>query len=279
MLKLYLVDSLTIPSADFNEDWFDYNDQAAWVFDGASGIARNTIPGAASDPQWLVQIANFALNQTWDDRVSTKEILVKAAAIIAQEYNDLMGSNAPPIIERPTACLTIARLFKSHLEISVIGDSGAIYQGKDGNHVYGCEPIEAAIPLQAELRRLKAQNLDAAELKQALLPHHYAMRSQANAEGGYGIVDTTMRWPDKVQTVQIEVRPGDRLLLLTDGFYRLVDVFENYTPAQLIDAVTDRGIFSLYQELRQLEGNDEKCLTHLRFKARDDVTAALFSLT
>ena len=69
------------------------------------------------------------------------------------------------------------------------------------------------------------------------------------------------------------VRAPDDLLMMSDGFYRLVDTFERYTDATLFQAVEQRGLAALLQELRELERGDPECRRHLRFKTHDDATA------
>jgi hypothetical protein len=65
---------------------------------------------------------------------------------------------------------------------------------------------------------------------------------------------------------------------MSDGFYRLVDVFGRFDPDQLFDAAVSQGLRALYHELRDLETQDEDCRDHVRFKPRDDATAVLLQV-
>ena len=72
---------------------------------------------------------------------------------------------------------------------------------------------------------------------------------------------------------------SDNLLLLSDGFYRLVDVFKAMTPADLMERTIAKGLPELYSQLRALEVADAACADHPRVKAYDDASAILVALS
>ena len=74
------------------------------------------------------------------------------------------------------------------------------------------------------------------------------------------------------------IAPGTRILLMTDGFYRLVSPYGRYTDAGLIEAVNAKGLGPLMQELRGLESNPADDAKLGRIKTSDDATALLLEV-
>jgi hypothetical protein len=71
---------------------------------------------------------------------------------------------------------------------------------------------------------------------------------------------------------EAQVRPGEPIVLATDGFMRLVDVFEAYTDSTLhAELAAGRGA-DLMQELRERERSDLMAGAYPRVKTHDDAT-------
>jgi hypothetical protein len=68
---------------------------------------------------------------------------------------------------------------------------------------------------------------------------------------------------------------GTRVLMMTDGFYRLVSPYGRYSDAQLVEAASDIGLGALLSELRGMEASPEDDAKIGRFKTSDDATALL----
>lgn len=68
-----------------------------------------------------------------------------------------------------------------------------------------------------------------------------------------------------------------RALLMSDGFYRLVDTFSAYRDDATLFAVAlqPKGLTTLLAELRAREDADPECIAHPRLKPKDDATALL----
>ena len=77
---------------------------------------------------------------------------------------------------------------------------------------------------------------------------------------------------------RIRVAPGTRLLLATDGFMRLTDLFARYSWDELFDLAARDGLSALVDELRQMEVADGDCLHVPRTKPHDDASAILLEV-
>ena len=278
-MRFELNEQIAHPCKFYNEDLFDHNEQAAWIFDGASGIGPKTIADAPTDPYWLVHTLNKEIGRAWNGTAATPAILKQAAKAMIARYEIAVAGNPPPMIDRPTACLMMARLDDRTMTISSVGDCWIVYRtnGKLGD--FGVTHMEAAQPVYDERARLIAAGTPQPEMEKALLPKERDFRAKANIDGGYAIVDTSTRWIERLHTRSVEVNAGDKVLLMTDGFYRLIDTIQDYTPETLLHAAEMRGLESLYTELRSKENADEACTLYTRTKVRDDVAAALLTVT
>jgi hypothetical protein len=278
MPELQLIERIAYPCKVTNEDLFDCNGQAAWIFDGASGIGPGVIPGAPSDPYWLVQAMNAAIKAHWRDEAPTKALLMSAAQQVIAQFAHAVTNPAPPLIDRPTACWLMARLWDGGLELSTVGDCQLIHSGARGVFHFGGDLGDVAAPVRQALAQLKQARVAAEDLVQRLLPLEREVRAKANIEGGYAIVDLTTRWIDRIEQKRVSISAGDRILLMTDGLYRLIDTFNRYSAETLIAAALRDGLQPLYDELRALEADDETCEAFPRAKVRDDVAAALLRI-
>src|SRR5258708_6217051 len=77
---------------------------------------------------------------------------------------------------------------------------------------------------------------------------------------------------------RLELEGPATLLLATDGFYRLVDVYAAYSVDSLLKAASLLGLAELGRELRQIERADPNCRAHPRLKPMDDATAVLIAI-
>lgn len=273
---LRLVEAIAHASKAANEDLFDCNAEAAWIFDGASGIGPGVIAGAPSDPWWLVHAVNDALKANWRDDLATPDLCRAAMTDVAARFAEAAGSPPPDLADCPTACLLMARLWEGRLELSSVGDCWMLRAGADGVTEFGVKiSDEVAAPVRDELARLTAAGVAGAELFERLVPLERAVRAKANIDGGYAIVDLTDRWTGRLARAEVEAAPGDTLLLMTDGFYRLIDTFGLYDAQTLMTAARRGGLAPLYDELRAVEQADAACVRFPRIKKSDDVAAAL----
>ena len=105
------------------------------------------------------------------------------------------------------------------------------------------------------------------------------LRERANQDGGYSVVHSTRPWATRVKQETFEASKIRHLLLLSDGFYRLVDVFKAMTPAELNGANICQGSAGTLFPTPRIGG--WRMLTaphHPRVKAYDDASAILVEI-
>jgi hypothetical protein len=77
----------------------------------------------------------------------------------------------------------------------------------------------------------------------------------------------------EARQTMMSLERGTQLLMMTDGFYRLVDTYQLYTPEQLAAACTERGLGPLVKELRAFE---EQGAASMAVKSADDASAIIW---
>jgi serine/threonine protein phosphatase PrpC len=273
--------SSSSPDAAINEDAVGATMSAAWAIDGATGVSdRPPLVVGTTDAAWLAGELNAALHAVFNR--PDAELERALAGVEAKLRADFLAIDRAPVTpagEQPTAALAVAALRGETLHLIGIGDCRIICEERTGEvgefNPSAIGPAEALIV--AERRRLLAQYPGEdpwPRLKAFIRP----LRERANQEGGYSVVHPTRPWSNRVVRETRERRKVRRLLLLSDGLYRLVDVFTAVTAAGLMQAAVAKGLSRLYAELRALEDADRDCSKYPRVKTYDDASGILIAL-
>lgn len=201
---------------------------------------------------------------------------MRGAAEAARRICDI---DKVPIFELPSASLVAAREVNSRLEFTNLGDSVVVWRSADGPATrFGWSELgDLEEALHGVLDAALAVGLPRAQGVEQARALARENRKLMNRPGGYWILDLSGAG---VTHAQIEVCPNTGpidVLLMTDGFSRLVEVYRAYDWDGLLDRALQGGLAPLYEQLREIETADEACTRFQRFKARDDATAVLLS--
>jgi serine/threonine protein phosphatase PrpC len=260
-----------------NEDLSGATQYAVWVLDGATGIAdRRVLPGP-SDARWLVNIVSDVLRQELDAACSLADVMRGVARRVMTAFSHEALRPDASAMDMPSACLALLRLAGDHMDLANIGDCRILHRQAGGSvSCFGSSRLSALDEgLRQEVIRRQATGLRHDEVWPLVLPLIRRNRGLMNEAEGYWIIDASERWIEHVETTTLIGRPGDILMLVTDGFWRLVDLYGRYDAESLLAAAQSGGLASLVTELRTIEAADEECERHARLKARDDATAVL----
>ncbi len=274
--------SISSPNAAINEDAVGATSSAGWAIDGATGVSdRPPLVAGTTDAAWFAGALNAALHAAF--AAPQPEPTRTLAGVEAKLRTDFVGVDrapATPASDQPTAGLAVAALQEETLHFLGIGDCRILYEEHAGEvgefNPSAIGPVEALIV--AERRRLMAQYPGEdpwPRLKAFIRP----FRERANQQGGYSIVHPTRPWTTHVVWKTRERRKIRRLLLLSDGLYRLVDVFAAMTAAGLMQAAVAKGLSTLCSQLRALEDQDRDCTKYPRVKTYDDTSGILIAVT
>ena len=284
-----VLNAATAPGSRINEDgygvWPDrVASRAAWVLDGVTGLNDRALLPGPSDAAWFVaQVQELLPDLLAEQPAAPAAALVATLAHRlevrqAASWLDARGADGR---ETPAASFTLVRVMEDEVEIASLGDCLTLVEGHDGAVKVSDHPvleeIEAAI--KRDMRALRAAGIaKLAEVRTRMLPSLHAQRRKRNIPGGYGVLSPDQACIPMLQIQRLPVAAIRRLLLVSDGYYRLVDHYEAMTDAELVARTASPGPEELLRQLRAIEAADPEAVRFPRFKLSDDATALLLHL-
>lgn len=280
-----LIDSISFPGSKFGggmktgtgDDRYAFDEAGGWacVIDGATDVGPVRIFSAAeSDAARYAEIfaAEITTNpadpreipQAWFAR-----LLPKLRAAVEREMK--IPLKDAPLASYPTAAATWVRVRKGMIEGATLGDSIAIVRTPDGQVTVFGEPGKPA----DEQKRAQTVMAMAPEARLKWLQD---VRAIHNTPKGYWVFGVQPEASVHIAHQSTAAPAGTRVLVMTDGFYRLVTPYGRYTDAELIAAANERGLGALMNELRGMEASPEDDAKIGRFKTSDDATALLIEV-
>jgi hypothetical protein len=258
--------TLSIPGTigEPNEDAAGAASRAAWIVDGATGISGSNVTNEASDAAWLAgQLHNQLTVQGDAPDLPTLEASVAAA------FDPFAARLDGGDHLAPSACLGLVTAGPGgHLRGALLGDvtillpiNGQIERWTD----------ERAKPFERLTFATLGEDLGAA-ISDTTRRQIMSNREKMNHDGGYWVVQPLRPWAKNALSFEARVDPGAMIVLASDGFMRLVDLFGAYSDESLHAALAGGGGEALMQELRERENRPDSMRLHRRVKIHDDAT-------
>ena len=278
-MRIELVESLSLPGAPDrpNEDSYAVSECVAAVFDGATGLGETLMPGR-SDAQWIAQFGARRLRaHAEDDSGGLRDWLRAAAADAEKSFAALR--KRPPIENYEVAYASAVMATASDNEVCVLwfGDCAALLRTPSGAFVLLGDTLDKRESERARVNRLVrpgGKGPAAAGVRDEFLPALRAARNAVN-RGSDWLFGPDANCADHAKEARVPISPGALVLLASDGFLALASDYGRYTPEALFDAVLERGLAPLGEELRTIEAGDPDGVAYPRFKRSDDATALL----
>jgi len=266
---------------EINEDCVFFNDISAWVLDGASGLSKRNYISPMSDAIWFVNELGRALirEARRDLREPLERVLARCLTEVTKSFNESVKCNIEPW-KVPTASVCGIRVLGDRMEYVVFRDCTLIMRHENEVRVVKNSRYERELDgtILMRMRRLMDSGLTHGEAYKRLLPLLRSYRAidviagLRWATGGgntIGIISYGSASTDSI----------DCVVMMTDGFDRIVSLFNHMSYAELIRTVEREGeIEKLYKELRRLEEMDTPCEKFTRFKVHDDPTIVVVKL-
>ncbi|WP_372425749.1 hypothetical protein [Salinarimonas chemoclinalis] len=277
-------DSLSLPGSPErpNEDACGAAGDFAWAIDGAILPGTEPIMDAPSDAAWLVAFASerFATlaPQAKDAARLVLSVVEEARALFLGRVE---ASGRAERMERhtwPAAALTLAHARPGAVETLTLADTIAYVRDAAGSvYTLGEAPgLRRAESAHAE-RLLRETGLDIEAMRESpayLADAERRKRAQvAAAPAIFGL------HPDAVAQAErgsVALDGTAQVLLATDGFSALVELYGAMDVAGLMERACSDGLATLGGQLRTIETEiDPTGRLYPRFKRSDDATAIL----
>ncbi len=277
-LRLTILDHVCDQAGLHGDDLWGRSDSAAWILDGATGLwANRLVPEGSSDAAWFVAEIDAELRRSrW--RAPTRDILGEAAATVAARFRSAASDLPADRSTWPAACITLVRAAEGAVELANLGDCTLLFRGRAaGVRAFGTSAITGLDrQLVAMIVDLRAQGVaEPSELWSRLVPVMREARKLRNIDGGYWVLEASGTGVAQLEQATVPADDIREFLLMTDGFYRLVDTYRVYSDEQVLAAALSGGLATLRDELRAIEDADPRCMTYPRVKVGDDATAVL----
>lgn len=275
-------DSIRLPGGAVNDDIWGARDDAAWILDGATGLSQQKIfTQAGSDALWFVTAVGDALQAASPD-IPVADLLAHVSSTVKDRFF-LEANDVPEAAHLwPTASFAAVRLNETGADLINLGDCRIIYRDRQSRRTVGFGSSAVGgleQQLTKEIERLQARGIvEPSEIWTRLLPQLSRNRELMNRPEGYWILDVLGKGIAHTQYTTVPHELADGFLLMTDGFYRLVDNYRQFTAGSLFDAVQSKGLAALGDKLRDVEASDPKNLRFPRIKTRDDATAVFVEI-
>ena len=265
-----------------NEDVHRVGGAAAWVIDGATGVTPAVL-GGMSDAAWYAQTLDQALAAAIDEHADAETPRIAAEAIrsIRRRYAAAIGAGASETYP-PSAAFAMVRAIAGGIEASALGDCAVVYRHASGDvrrfTSRSIAHIEAATLdiLKAAQEAHPAAASD--EILEMMKPHIRRNRKLMNTPDGYWILSIHEAAAAHIAIETLAAAPNSPLLLMSDGFSRLIDIFGVVDETGLYEAVLKEGPDVLAGRLRSLEAADADCRRFARMKTSDDATCIVVAV-
>lgn len=247
------------------------------VLDGATGVAdRPYVPGADSDAAWFARAVGAALLAGDGEPLVERARAAYAAGFAAF---DRVAPADVPTYARPLTSLAAVRWHRHgdrlQLEAVVVGDPiiGVAAAGRTGLLARHADVGDAAANARVKATQ-SAGVVGAKRVWAELLDWMRASREPAVRRWTAWAAGDPGALGHYLVTETAEVGLPARLVLTSDGLYRLVDHYGIYDDAGFLAAVGADLAGSL-AHLRAIEADDPDCVRVPRIKPRDDATGVV----
>jgi len=269
------LDRLSLTGSRFNEDGAGLRGRFAWIIDGATGLSEEQLTTGGSDAAWLADFIDGRLAA-----LSGAEGVDRVLRQLEDDVRSAFGEATAHVLDvsdhrTPSACLGLIEILPGEggflaLQGRFLGDVIALVPSEHGIVRWS---DERAKPFERKtLAAIGAREHEPGQIPEAVRRQILENRTRLNQQDGYWVVNPRRPWAGQELRFEAQVRPGVPIVLATDGFMRLVDVFAAYSDDDLYDRLAAGKGPDLMQELRDRERSDRMAGAYPRVKTHDDAT-------
>ncbi|SCY67943.1 hypothetical protein [Microvirga guangxiensis] len=270
----------SVPGSRINEDGLGLLGHCAWIIDGATGLSTEQLTKGGSDAAWLAGVIDNTLEKLVELGSQGAGFLASLETEAHRAFEHatahLPGRH---VSHAPSACLGLIEARENggsiRLQGFFLGDVVALVPTERGIERW---TDERSKPFEKKtLAALEAGGHEPGRIPEAVRRQILENRSSLNQPDGYWVVSPSQPFAGRELRFEAQVPKGGEIVLATDGFMRLVDVFGAYTDQSLHAALAEGRGDALIEELRTLERSDLLSGAYPRVKTHDDATVLVIA--
>jgi hypothetical protein len=255
------------------------------VIDGGSSVAdRDYIDERQGDVAWFVHAFAAALQKALEPGRNQEDCVWLAIAHVRAQFMHLAVGLNVPLHAWPIAAMTWLRI-SDHDGVT----SATFYSLGDCKTLLytacvTCTDLDPFVNpqeaiLQDWIATLKTQGIDdPVRRRERMLPMLRARRESQNTAPAPSALCLQPNGPFGARTGSVTLTRDASVLVMTDGFYRLVDLYGLHTDVSLVEACIDFGLQSQLDKLRNYESMSAGTGASA-VKSADDASAVLGTAT
>ena len=274
---MIIIDALTSPGNENNEDIIKYTDNYLLLLDGSTGLRKNLIKGYPSDAIWFVNAVSNYIGEKIKLNIDTICMMKSLILNLNKEYSTFNLSNIDNV-DKPSSSMVLIREKNEDIEVLNIGDCTTIIETRSGNvkiiHDERVTNLDNAV-IEKMRTLTKEKNISNSQARKYVTNDLIANRNLKNARNGYQILGFEQIIENNLE---INIYPKSEILsicLFSDGiadYYEtlklVANVYEFYNKVK----TTKLGV--IVNEIRACQNNDLSCDLYPRLKAKDDASIA-----
>lgn len=256
-----------------NEDAVSVGRACAIVVDGATPLFI--------DNDTLGLVAKFSSRLASD--LNNNFLQDQALARCVFDTRDAMANDfiSPNQVDPPSASLAAAVIGEEKINYIVIGDCKFVRIPASGGEsiVFDERLPDLNRKSTLELKKLQDSGVSHKDAVSQCMGLQKLHRINETTRGGGMSLSATVNQIPVFLEGEFFTHSGDRILLCSDGFSRLVDTYKTFlTYRDLADNISQFGIDSIIKKLREIEDNDSECRVYPRMKKSDDASCVLIEI-
>ncbi|AWM87393.1 protein phosphatase 2C domain-containing protein [Microvirga sp. 17 mud 1-3] len=264
-----------------NEDSCGASGDWAWVIDTSIFPGTPPIMDEKSDATWLARFATERLSD-----LAARAYNGDGPALlrhVMEEAREIFLARAPEErrdpVTWPVGAMTLIYRAGDRLDVWTFADTTAFVRQPDGAlHIVGEAPELRVYESAKAAELLRASGATPRTIFEApAFQNWLTERRQRQKEGrGLPLLGLDPAAADRLRHEQVPCEDGTVILLTSDGFSALVDLYNEMDAKSLVEAALKDGLEPLVNRAREIETVVDPSGTRFpRFKESDDATALL----
>lgn len=265
-----------------NEDYVGKYKDYIWIMDGAS-VPKGIVTHPMYNANWYVNEFSKYLKQSIDKNNSICSLCSLVEQTIYMIKNKVKVNSLDIINNEiciPSSTLILLKINNYNVEYFILGDSTLIYKNNlECTSITDERLSKIAVTERKECINFIKQskgfnNNNLAQLKSKLVRQEMNNRNKLD---GYWILSLDTYVCKHAYTGNIKCDYNTIMLLMTDGFSRIVDTYHIYYDwNELLNNLNNKiELYNSIKKIRKVENNDKDGRKYCRFSMSDDASAII----